>query len=115
MKKRTAIAVTLGVWIAAVGSAAALTYDLNRPLQLASVAPRRESPFDTANAAVAGPPPEQSVLYIPDITIVGTAPHRSSMTERPFLLSAAGRQGKVTRRTVGTRCTRSDHLVVLRS
>jgi hypothetical protein len=35
MKKRTTIAVTVGVWIAAMGSAAALTYDLNRPLQLA--------------------------------------------------------------------------------
>ncbi len=83
MKKRMAVAGTLGVWIAAIGSAAALTYDLNRPLQLASVAPQLESRSDTASAAVAEPPPEPPVLYIPDVTIFGTVPHRSSVAASP--------------------------------
>jgi|HubBroStandDraft_1064217.scaffolds.fasta_scaffold26070_5 hypothetical protein len=36
IEQLTATAVTMGVWIAAVGSAAALTYDLNRAPHLAS-------------------------------------------------------------------------------
>lgn len=77
MKRRMAIAVTAGVWIAAVGSAAALTYDLNRPLRWVSGATHvtaasqvaREAPTET----VSDSPP---VLYIPTITIVAQVPRR---------------------------------------
>ena len=37
LNKRAAVAVTVGVWLAAAGAAAALTYELNRPLHAASV------------------------------------------------------------------------------
>jgi hypothetical protein len=37
MKKRILAAITGGVWIAAIGSAAALTYALNRPVELRDV------------------------------------------------------------------------------
>jgi hypothetical protein len=69
----TAIVVTLGVWIAALGSAAALTYDLNRPLYLRSTTPPFEVPSNATTQAAAaepistGPP----VLYLPPVTIVG--------------------------------------------
>jgi hypothetical protein len=76
MKKRTAIAVTLGVWIAALGSAAALAADLNRPSHFAR--PHSANVASQPQAAVAptpalDPAPEdQSVLLIPTVTIVGS-------------------------------------------
>ena len=74
MKRRAAIAVTAGVWVAAVGSAAALTYDLNRPLHWADTTVLRTTPVYAARAAE--PATEMtSVLNIPTITIVGHLPH----------------------------------------
>jgi hypothetical protein len=73
MKRRTAIAVTVGVWLAAAGSAAALTYDLNRPLHLAKTTLLRAAPVSAMHAAA--PVSEiESVLVIPTITVVGRAP-----------------------------------------
>ncbi len=78
MKKRTAIAVTVAVWMAALGSAAALTYDLNRTphiakAHLANVTSQTAFPSSAAPTALTQPAPEaQPVLYIPTITIVGT-------------------------------------------
>jgi hypothetical protein len=72
MRKRTAVAVTLGVWIAA-GSAAALTYDRNHTPHFASVTAQPTTPSTAAPAAVARPVSEtQPVLFIPTITIVGS-------------------------------------------
>lgn len=62
------MAVTLGVWIAALGSAAALAYDATRPVQLAGVMSQPEPQLDTESAAVAAPLSEV-VLYIPEATI----------------------------------------------
>ncbi len=75
MKKRMAIAVTVGVWVAALGSAAALTYDLNRAVHLAGGTPESTVPLPSAEyAAVARPVQEPPVLYVPTITVVGRAP-----------------------------------------
>jgi hypothetical protein len=81
MKRRTAIAVTVGVWLAAVGSAAALTYDLNRPLRSAGATiegvptpsgAQVAAPLVPAHAALSEPP---SVLYVSTLPIVGAARH----------------------------------------
>jgi hypothetical protein len=86
MKRRTAIAVTMGVWIAALGSAAALTYELNSPLRLMSTSSLPTERVRTAPAPLASPVPEmQAVLYIPSMTVVGYAPHR-----RPALVPEPG-------------------------
>jgi hypothetical protein len=78
------VVLTVGVWVAALGSAAALTYDLNRPLhenratsQL--VEPRLEGmPFDAPREAVAAPVSEPAPApYVPTITIVGRTPRRA--------------------------------------
>lgn len=61
----TALAVTIGLWLAALGSAAALAYDLNRPLHLSSTA-LLEVPSNPSRVAVADPTAEgHSVLYLP--------------------------------------------------
>ena len=84
-KRRTAIAVTVGVWVAALGSAAALTYDLNRPLHLAGATSQLAVPINAEQAALAEPVLGlQPVLYIPTITVVGQMPRRpSDVTREP--------------------------------
>jgi hypothetical protein len=82
MKKRTVLAVTLGVWIAALGSAAALATDLNRPSHFARPhvatetsqpgAPLAAAPVARPVAAVDPAPEQQPVLVIPTVTIVGS-------------------------------------------
>ena len=87
MKKRTAIAVTVGVWMAALGSAAALEYDLNRAPHLsrphlASVTSLPATPLTAAPPAFALLASEvQPVLVIPTITIVGSM--RRSVDREP--------------------------------
>ena len=84
MKKRTATAVTVGAWVAAVGSAAALTYDLNRPLHGVSSTLQLAAPASAARAALTGPVSElQSVLVIPTVTIVGKAAPRPKVAAAP--------------------------------
>lgn len=80
IRKRTALAVTLGVWIAALGSAAALTYDLNRTPHLTGVTSQPKMPMTAAPAAVVVPAASelQPVLSIPTITIVGIDPSLGS-------------------------------------
>jgi hypothetical protein len=78
MKKRMMAVVTLGVWIAALGSAAALTYNANRPTQVAGGGSQADAPSDMVGGAPLASVPEQeleSVLYMPDVIIVGKAPH----------------------------------------
>ncbi len=80
MKRRTAIAVAVGVWLAAVGSAAALTYDLNRPLRSAGATLEGAvaAPLVPVHAALSEPPsePPVPVLYVSTPTIVRAAPRR---------------------------------------
>jgi hypothetical protein len=78
--RKRIMAITVGVWLAAAGSAAALTYELNRPLV--------ERPLSTATAPSSRAPSsptaidraeanELFVLQLPPITIVAQAPHRA--------------------------------------
>jgi hypothetical protein len=83
VKRNTAIAVTVAVWVAAVSSAAALAYDLNRPLS-GRAASQLVVPLPAARAAVAKPTQElEPVLYIPTITIVAQAPRRPAVSTAP--------------------------------
>jgi len=77
--RKRIMAITVGVWLAAAGSAAALTYELNRPLveqpSSATIAPSSRS----APAAIVFDRTELSesfVLQLPPITIVARALHR---------------------------------------
>jgi hypothetical protein len=82
MKKRTAVAVTVGVWVAGLGSAAALTYDLNRPLYypLTTISRPAVPALDARSATVIEPVQElQSVLYVPTVTIVATIPRPAAV------------------------------------
>jgi hypothetical protein len=84
MKKRTAIAVGVGMWVAAMGSAAALTRELNRPLHWAGGTPNVAAPTsDTPAPAVAQPAAElPPVIYVPAVTVVGTV-HRPILAREP--------------------------------
>lgn len=82
-KRRTMFAITLGVWFAAIGSAAALTYDLNRPVKLP--AHGWQVPVDRGPAAV--PPDLVEVLDLPD-----RAP------DHPAIAPAAATSGRVRQR-----------------
>jgi hypothetical protein len=73
MKRQTAIAITFGVWIAALGSAAALAYDATRPVHLAGITLQPEPQTDTESAVAAPASELQAVLYIPEATIVAKA------------------------------------------
>ena len=68
-KMPMAITVTLGVWIAALGSAAALTYDLNRALHLRGTPP--SSGVLSNRMQSAERISETRVLYVPQVTVVG--------------------------------------------
>jgi hypothetical protein len=80
---KAAIAATLGVWIATVGSAAALTYNLNRgPHESGATGPTSSPAPQAAVAAIQPAAPVQSVLYIPTITIVGHVPRPAAQLPR---------------------------------
>jgi hypothetical protein len=75
------IALTLGVWVAALGSAGALTYHLSRPLPSADATPGMAAPANLGHGLIAEQVSELSpVLYIPTITVVGQRPHRAVVT-----------------------------------
>jgi len=94
--RKRILALTVAVWLAAAGSAAALTYELNRPLV--------ERPFPAASAPrtpAASPPgvtdqaePSESlVLRLPPITIAAPAVHRplvAPIQKKPRDISAMG-------------------------
>ncbi len=68
--KKAAVAVTLGVWTSALGSAAALAFVLNRPLE-----PRILPEPSTAHTSVGhllGPAPVEPLVQAP--TVVRVAP-----------------------------------------
>jgi hypothetical protein len=80
LKKRTAIAVTVGLWLAAAGSAMALTHRLNRGLGARApgfaIAPSSGDPAPVALA-------EQRVLYVPSIVIGAPWPHSPARVSPP--------------------------------
>ena len=73
LKKRTAIAVTAGLWLAAAGSAAALHHHLNRRLDPQAGSETSRSPGCPASAPLAA----ERVLYVPTIEIVAPWPYVS--------------------------------------
>jgi hypothetical protein len=105
------MAVTLGVWVAALGSAAALTYELNRPLHLRNT-PSIEAPSGNIGVSPAEAKPDmQTVLYLPPVTIVGRALHRAAAhvpkTSKPFPTSDA-RNGESSRWSRSLRVKETD-------
>jgi hypothetical protein len=83
MKKRLAIAITLAVWLAALGSAAALSHHWSRASHLTSVAGPSAPPLSAAPAAISEPGSElQPVLYVPTVTI-RRRPHGPSTLSSP--------------------------------
>jgi hypothetical protein len=87
VKRRTVLALTVGVWLAAIGSATALTYELNRPLSPSATSWTLTSsavaPSDLRNVTAPEGAQAQSVLYIPVITIVGQTPRREPLVREP--------------------------------
>jgi len=82
------MALTLGVWVAALGSAGALIYDLSRPLPSADATPRVAEPANLGHDAIVEQVSELSpVLFIPTITVVGQRPLRALVTagKRPAI------------------------------
>lgn len=83
IKGKVAVAVSVAVWTVAMGAAAALTYDLNRPLharptatpQLSSVPEGRAATQATSEQPA---PEEETVIHVPPATIVGRAPSHPS-------------------------------------
>ena len=77
--RKRIMAVTVGVWLAAAGSAAALTYELNRPLVERQASAATSPRLLTASAATVvdgAEPTESFVLQLPPTTIVARAAHR---------------------------------------
>jgi hypothetical protein len=91
MKKRALVAITAGVWLAAIGSAAALTYDLNRPLHADKPLRDNHAVTDTAAPSTEAPrPPTKeatpTVQMMPTFTVVGYvhAPRASHPAPKPL-------------------------------
>ena len=92
VKRRTVVALGMGVWLAAIGSATALTYELNRPLSpsvpsssatSSTVTSSAVAPSDLRRVTAPEGAEAQSVLYIPVITIVGETPRRAPIVREP--------------------------------
>jgi hypothetical protein len=82
--KRAVVALTVTVWLAAAGSAAALGYELNRPLTFKVTTLPMEAAFATARAAEGAMESNSiPVLHLPTVTIVGRAAHRAIAPARP--------------------------------
>jgi len=78
------IALTLGVWCAALGSAGGLSYELSRPLPSADETSRPAVQANLGPTAIAEQVSELSpVLYIPTITVVGKLAHRAIVAPEP--------------------------------
>ena len=71
------VAVTVSVWLAAAGSAAALTYELGRPLVGRSAPVVSVSPSTSAEAPALDKvePLEASLVYLPSVQLLAPRPH----------------------------------------
>lgn len=75
MKKRTVFAVNVGVWLAALTSAAAVAVAATRPARWP--APTSRSDLQTSIGCAPAPPAlsvAQPTLYMPDDTVVAAGP-----------------------------------------
>lgn len=72
MKKRTVVYLTVAIWLAGLGTAAAITYDLNRPVHHKHGTSQPAASPDEELATWSAQEPG-NVLCIPTITIVGRA------------------------------------------
>jgi hypothetical protein len=83
MKKRILAAITGGVWIAAIGSAAALTYTLNRPVELRDVSSwsGRTRDVDNPRQAVEGTAVVLHAEEMPAMVVVGHLRQRRGVAE----------------------------------
>jgi hypothetical protein len=70
MKKRTVAYLTVAIWLAGLGTAAAITYDLNRPVHQKHGGSQPAAAPAEELAAVAAQE-TGNVLCIPTITVVG--------------------------------------------
>jgi hypothetical protein len=71
LRKRAVFALAGAIWLAGIGSAAALTYELRQPLSLHDAKLPRALVFATAPAAVVERTTEVApALYIPTVTLV---------------------------------------------
>jgi hypothetical protein len=71
LPKQVVFAVAGAIWLAGIGSAAALTYELRRPLSLQEAKVPRASLFGTVPAAdVENTTEVAPVLYLPAATVV---------------------------------------------
>jgi hypothetical protein len=94
MKKRIVAVIAGGIWLSAVGSAALLTYALDRPLELS--APTRSGGMAMLRNVHLGEAAEETVasstLELPTSTIVGNAPG-ADVPAAPARRSVAEMQG----------------------
>jgi hypothetical protein len=82
MKKRAIAAITAGVWLAAIGSAAAVTYDLNRPLAVRGASQDTQGVPESAATPTEAPRPPVTALaspvqMMPTVTVVGNVHPRA--------------------------------------
>lgn len=98
VKQRTAIAVTVGLWLAAAGSAAALTHHLNRGTD-----PRAAVALSFGAPARAAPA-EQRVLYVGPVVIAAPWP------KPPVSVSAPAPSTHIARDVYEMGCTHSREL-----
>jgi hypothetical protein len=83
-KQQAASAVTVAVWLAVLGFAAALTYRLNPREHWTSGASELAAPASATCVAQAETVSEApSVLSIPTVTIFGQAPHHPAVAPAP--------------------------------
>lgn len=88
--KRTMFVVTVGVWLAAAGSAAALTYNLSRRVDLPVQGSRLVTPRGAAASSLVSfanfgeGQAAQQVLYIPTITVAAPWPDRPTVAPTPI-------------------------------
>ena len=89
-KRRTMFAITLGVWFAAIGSAAALTYDLNRPVKLPAQGwqmPVDRGPVTTPPAPVDAVQLADQPARAPAVATAGQVRHRPARPSPPETMS----------------------------
>lgn len=82
LKWRTELALTAGVWVAAIGFASTLAYLLNRPLEerfsfASLIPPTVVTP--TASDVTPAADTADTALTVPTLTIVARAPHRHTV------------------------------------
>jgi len=82
LRRRTVLALTAIVWVAAIGSATGLAYALNRPLKVRAIPETQTATAEVASTpalevpTVNVTPATENTLSIPTLTITAKAPQR---------------------------------------